>query len=144
MCAWWFFSKKASCCELVIPTTFVSQFLSQLRCYQLCMINNHFHMIPLFIVDHIRLVARVVRQICVYRLSHYELEKLYGRNFCTITFATILMLMMLENQQWATRSTRARNDTCTAQKGNLTKSTGVVSAKYPPKVKLEFLTTLER
>ena len=63
------------------------------------MINNHFHMIPLFIVDHIRLVARVVRQICVYRLSHYELEKLYGRNFCTITFATILMLMMLENQQ---------------------------------------------
>jgi len=39
------------------------------------MINNHFHVIPLFIVDHIRLEQRVVRQICAYKLSHYELEK---------------------------------------------------------------------
>ena len=52
--------------------------------------------------------------------------------------------MMLENQQWATRSTRARNDTDTTQKErDLAESTGVVPAKYPPKVKLKLLTTLE-
>ena len=52
--------------------------------------------------------------------------------------------MMLENQQWATRQTRDHNDTCTTQKReDLTESTGVVPAEYPPKVKLELLTTLE-
>ena len=56
----------------------------------------------------------------------------------------LLYLMMLENQQWATRYTRNRDDTCTIQKRkDLIESNGVVSAKYPPKVKLELLTTLE-
>ena len=51
---------------------------------------------------------------------------------------------MLENQQWAIRSTCAHNDTCTTQKErDLAESTGVVPAKYPPNVKLELLTTLE-
>ena len=55
-----------------------------------------------------------------------------------------VLLMMLENQQWATRQTRDHNDTCTTQKReDLTESTRVVPAEYPPKVKLELLTTLE-
>ena len=53
-------------------------------------------------------------------------------------------LMMLENQQWATRYTGDRDDTCTTQKRkDLTESTGVVLVEYPPNVKLELLTTLE-
>ena len=37
-----------------------------------------------------------------------------------------------------------RNDTCTTQKRkDLIESTSVVPAEYPPKVKLELLTTLE-
>ena len=51
---------------------------------------------------------------------------------------------MLENQQWATRQTRDHNDTCTTQKEeDLAESTVVVPAEYPPKVKLELLTTQE-
>ena len=34
----------------------------------------------------------------------------------TYVFHKQRQLMMLENQQWATRSTRARNDTCITQK----------------------------
>ena len=52
--------------------------------------------------------------------------------------------MMLENQQWATRYTCDRDDTCTTQKRkDLTESTDVVPVEYPPKVKLELLITLE-
>ena len=39
--------------------------------------------------------------------------------------------------QWATWSSHARNDVCTAKREDLNESTGVVPAKYPPKVKLE-------
>ena len=35
-----------------------------------------------------------------------------------------------------------RNSTYTIKKEDLTESTGVMPAKYPPKVKLELLTTL--
>ena len=53
-------------------------------------------------------------------------------------------LMMLENQQWATWQTHDHNNTYTTQKReDLTESTGVMPAEYPPKVKLELLTTLE-
>ena len=37
----------------------------------------------------------------------------------------------------------ARNNTCKTKRKDLTENTGVVSAKYPLKVKLELLTTLE-
>ena len=40
-------------------------------------------------------------------------------------------------------ASRARNNTYTTKREDLTENTGVVSAKYPPKVKLELLTTLE-
>ena len=38
---------------------------------------------------------------------------------------------------------RARNNACTTKREDLTESIDVVLAKYPPKVKLELLTTLE-
>ena len=38
---------------------------------------------------------------------------------------------------------RLKQHTCTTKVVDLTESTGVMPAKYPPKVKLEFLTTLE-
>ena len=41
-----------------------------------------------------------------------------------------------KNHQWATQSLHACNYTCTTKREDLTKSTGVVLAKYPPKVKL--------
>ena len=37
----------------------------------------------------------------------------------------------------------ARNNTCKTKREDLTESTGMVLAKYPPKVKLELLTTLK-
>ena len=40
-------------------------------------------------------------------------------------------------------ASRARNNTCKMKRKDLIESTGMVSAKYPPKVKLELLTTLE-
>jgi len=40
-------------------------------------------------------------------------------------------------------ASRARNNTCITKREDLTKSNGVVPAKYPPKVKLELFTTLE-
>ena len=40
-------------------------------------------------------------------------------------------------------ASRARNNTCTIKREDLTESIGVVSAKHPPKVKLELLNTLE-
>ena len=48
-----------------------------------------------------------------------------------------------KNHQWTTQSLHARNDTYTIKRENLTESTGLVPAKYPLKVKLELLTTLE-
>ena len=48
-----------------------------------------------------------------------------------------------KNHQWATQSLHARNNTCIIKREDLIESTGMVSAKYPPKVKLELLTTLE-
>ena len=48
-----------------------------------------------------------------------------------------------KNHQWATKSSHARNNTCIIKREDLTESTGVVSAKYPPKIKLELFTTLE-
>ena len=48
-----------------------------------------------------------------------------------------------KNHQWATQSSHARNNTCTIKREDLAKSTDVMLAKYPPKVKLEFLITLE-
>ena len=47
-----------------------------------------------------------------------------------------------KNHQWATQSSYARNNTCTIKREDLTESADVVSAKYPPKVKLELFTTL--
>ena len=46
--------------------------------------------------------------------------------------------MMLKNHQWATQFLYARNNTRTTKKEDLIENTGVVPAKYPPKVKLEF------
>ena len=40
-------------------------------------------------------------------------------------------------------ASRACNNTCKMKRKDLIESTGMVSAKYPPKVKLELLTTLE-
>ena len=49
-----------------------------------------------------------------------------------------------KSHQWATWYSHTRNNTCIARKGKtLTDSTSVVPAKYPPKVKLESLTTPE-
>ena len=48
-----------------------------------------------------------------------------------------------KNHQWATQSLHACNYTCTTKREGLTKSTGVVLAKYHPKVKLELFTTLK-
>ena len=48
-----------------------------------------------------------------------------------------------KNHQWATWFSHAWNNTCTIKKEDLAKSTDVVPVKYPPKVKLELLTTLE-
>ena len=48
-----------------------------------------------------------------------------------------------KSHQWATRYSHTRNSTCTIKREDLTESTGVVPAKYSPKVKLELLTTLE-
>ena len=39
--------------------------------------------------------------------------------------------------------THSKKGTCTIKREDLTESTGVVPAKYPPKIKLELLTTLE-
>ena len=50
---------------------------------------------------------------------------------------------MPKNHQWATQSLYTQNDTYTIKREDLTKSIGVVSAKYPQKVKLELFTTLE-
>jgi len=43
-----------------------------------------------------------------------------------------LYMMMPKNHQWATQSSHAWNNTCTIIREDLTKSTTVVSAKYPP------------
>ena len=48
-----------------------------------------------------------------------------------------------KNHQWATQFSYAWNNTCTIRKEDLIENTSVVPAKYPPKVKLELLTTLE-
>ena len=48
-----------------------------------------------------------------------------------------------KSHQWATRYSHTRNSTCTIKREDLTESTVVVSIKYPSKVKLELLTTLE-
>ena len=40
-------------------------------------------------------------------------------------------------------ASHARNNTCKTKREDLTESTGMVLAKYPPKVKLELRTTLE-
>ena len=48
-----------------------------------------------------------------------------------------------KSHQWATRFLHTQNSTYTIKREDLTKSTSVVPAKYPPKVKLELLTTLE-
>ena len=52
-------------------------------------------------------------------------------------------LMSCKNHQWATQSKYVRNNTCIVKREDLTESTGVVSTKYPLKVKLELFTTLE-
>ena len=44
--------------------------------------------------------------------------------------------------QWATRYVHIRNNTCIIKKEDLAESTGVVPAKYPPKVKLELFSQL--
>ena len=44
--------------------------------------------------------------------------------------------------QWATRSSHARNDICTAKREDLTENTGVMSAEYSPKVKSELFSQL--
>ena len=52
--------------------------------------------------------------------------------------------MMPKNHQYATQSSRAPNKNLHNTKAeDLKRSTGVVPAKYPPKVKLELLTTLK-
>ena len=48
-----------------------------------------------------------------------------------------------KNHQWAIQSSHTRNNICTIKREYLIESTDVVPAKYPQKVKLEFLTTLE-
>ena len=63
--------------------------------------------------------------------------------FKSLSFPQMALTDDAENHQWVTRFSRARNNTCIINREDLTESTGVVSAKYPPKVKLEFLTTLE-
>ena len=50
---------------------------------------------------------------------------------------------MPKNHQWATQSLHTRNNTCIIKKEDQIESTGVVLAKYPLKVKLELLITLE-
>ena len=76
--------------------------------------------------------------------SFYEIFVKVKKRYRATSQLWLLELMMLENQQWATRQTRDRNDICTTQKRkDLTESTGVVSAEYPSKVKLELLTALE-
>ena len=40
-------------------------------------------------------------------------------------------------------ASRVRNNTCITKREDLIESIGVVPAKYPPKVKLELLNTLE-
>ena len=55
----------------------------------------------------------------------------------------VCYLMMPKNHQWATQSLHAWNDTCIIKRQDLIESTGVVLAKYLPKVKLESFTTLE-
>ena len=54
-----------------------------------------------------------------------------------------LDLWCRKNHQWATQSSHTRNNTCTIKREDLTESTSVVLAKYPPKVKLELFKTLE-
>ena len=55
-----------------------------------------------------------------------------------------MFLMMLGKSPMRYTANTRSNDTCATQKReDLTESTDVVPAKYPPKVKLEFLTTLE-
>ena len=46
--------------------------------------------------------------------------------------------MMSKNHQWATQSLHARNNTSKTKRKDLTEDIGVVLAKYPPKVKLEY------
>ena len=48
-----------------------------------------------------------------------------------------------KSHQWAIQHLHTRNSTCTIKREDLTENTSVVPAKYPLKVKLELLTTLE-
>ena len=47
-----------------------------------------------------------------------------------------------KNHQWATQSSHTRSKTCATKREYLTESTGVVPAKYPPKVKLKIFSQL--
>ena len=61
--------------------------------------------------------------------------------------ATLTMIFIdcddAEKSTLSHTASRVRNNTCKTKRKDLTKSIGVVPAKYPPKVKLELLTTLE-
>ena len=51
--------------------------------------------------------------------------------------------MIPQKHQWATRSTLAQANNLQEERRDLAEGTGVVSAKYPPTVKLELFSTLE-
>ena len=61
--------------------------------------------------------------------------------------ATLTMIFIdcddAEKSTLSHTASRARNNTYKTKRKDLTESIGVVPAKYPPKVKLELLTTLE-
>ena len=67
----------------------------------------------------------------------------HSTSLLRVTINTLSCVMMPKNHQWATQSLHVQNNTCTTKRDDLTESIGVMSAKYPSKVKLELLTTLE-